>query len=68
MVILSRLPMIGNRARGRARFFEFFAAQIRNRNTRSAYLQAGAPVLCLVRRRGLELREIQPLNVAAYIE
>lgn len=50
------------------RFFEFFAAQIRNRNTRSAYLQAAHRFFAWCEERGLELREIRPLHVAAYIE
>jgi hypothetical protein len=52
----------------RERFFEFFAAQIRNRNTRAAYLQAAHQFFAWCEERGLELRQIRPLHVAAYIE
>ena len=55
-------------AEARERFFEFFAAQIRNRNTRSAYLQAAHQFFAWCEERGLELRQIRPLHVAAYIE
>jgi integrase/recombinase XerD len=50
------------------RFLEFFTANIRNPNTRSAYAQAVAQFLrwCEVRRLGL--RDIDPMAVAAYIE
>ncbi len=49
-------------------FSSFFAAQIRNRNTRSAYLQAAHQFFAWCEERGLELRQIRPLHVAAYIE
>jgi site-specific recombinase XerD len=52
----------------RERFFEFFAAQIRNRNTRFAYLQAAHQFFAWCKERDLELRQIRPLHVAAYIE
>ena len=55
-------------AEARERFFEFFAAQIRNRNTRSAYLQAAHQFFAWCEARGLELLHIRPLHVAAYIE
>lgn len=54
--------------RTRARFLEFFAATIRNRNTRKAYARAVADFLAWCDRRGLTLREIRPLHVAAYVE
>ena len=51
------------------RTLEFFAANIRNPNTRKAYARAGLGVLGLVREHGLvELALIEPLHVAAYIE
>ena len=52
----------------RERFFEFFAAQIRNRNTRSSYLQAAHQFFEWCGKYNLELRQIRPLHVAAYIE
>lgn len=52
----------------RERYFEFFAAQIRNRNTRSAYLQAAQQFFAWSETLGLSLAQIRPLHVAAYIE
>jgi site-specific recombinase XerD len=52
----------------RERFFEFFAAQIRNRNTRGAYLQAAHQFFAWCDAHGLRLTQIRPLHVAAYIE
>ena len=52
----------------RERFFEFFAAQIRNRNTRAAYLQAAHQFFAWCQERRLSLAEIRPTHVAAYIE
>jgi hypothetical protein len=40
----------------RERFFEFFAAQIHNRNTRSAYLQAAHQFFAWGAERSLKLR------------
>lgn len=49
------------------RFFEFFAAQIPNRNTRVAYLQAAHQFFDWCNEHQLvELRQIRPLHVAAY--
>jgi integrase/recombinase XerD len=50
------------------RYFEFFAAQIRNRNTRAAYLQAAQQFFGWSEALGLTLAQIRPLHVAAYIE
>ncbi len=52
----------------RERFFEFFAAQIRNRNTRSAYLQATHQFFVWCDAQRLSLIQIRPVHVAAYIE
>lgn len=51
------------------RFLEFFAAAIRNKNTRTAYLHAVGKffVWCEHHRIG-QLADIGPLHVAAYIE
>jgi site-specific recombinase XerD len=54
--------------RVRRRFIEFFTANIRNKNTRMAYMRALGPFLGWCEERGLALREIQPVHVAAYIE
>ncbi|MDR3634475.1 MAG: tyrosine-type recombinase/integrase [Isosphaeraceae bacterium] len=50
------------------RFLEFFTANIRNKNTRSAYAHAVARFLTWCDDRKLSLRAIEPLHVAAYIE
>jgi site-specific recombinase XerD len=50
------------------RFVEFFTANIRNKNTRMAYMRALRPFLFWCEARSLSLREIQPVHVAAYIE
>ena len=51
------------------RFLEFFAATIRNRNTRTAYLHAVGRFFAWCERHKLgELADIEPLHVAAYIE
>ena len=57
----------GEHATGR--FLEFFAAAIRNRNTRAAYKVAVGRFfgLCEQHRIG-QLADIEPLHVAAYIE
>ena len=49
------------------RFLEFFAAQIANERTRAAYARAAGQFLSWCAARGLGLREVAPLNVAAYI-
>jgi site-specific recombinase XerD len=54
--------------RARERFLEFFAATIRNRNTRKAYARAVADFLAWCDTGGLTLTTIRPLHVAAYIE
>lgn len=51
------------------RFLEFFAATIRNRNTRQAYLTAVGRFFAWCDRHQLgQLADIEPLHVAAYIE
>ena len=51
------------------RFVEFFTANIRNPNTRKAYARAAAEFAAWCDRNGLvELRDIEPVHVAAYIE
>ena len=49
------------------RFLEFFAAAIANDRTRAAYGQAAGQFLAWCDARGLTLRAIAPLHVAAYI-
>lgn len=50
------------------RFLEFFAATIRNPNTRAAYFRAVCRFFKWVDGRHLELEEIRPVHVAAYVE
>ena len=50
------------------RLAEFFAAHIRNKNTRAAYLQAVIQFIEWAERNGLTLREMTPFRVAAYVE
>lgn len=66
----TQLPAVIVRAGDDAvrRFVEFFAATIRNRNTRAAYAQAVGQFFRWCEGRGLRLETIQPIAVAAYIE
>jgi site-specific recombinase XerD len=51
------------------RFLEFFAATIRNKNTRTAYLHAVSRFFAWCEHHQLgQLADIEPLHVAAYIE
>src|SRR3954466_3509178 len=50
------------------RFVEFFTANIPNDNTRAAYAQAVAQFLRWAEVRGLTLRTIEPIAVAAYVK
>ncbi|ESQ10351.1 MAG: site-specific integrase [Thiohalocapsa sp. PB-PSB1] len=50
------------------RFLEFFAAQIRNRNTREAYLRAVRDFLDWTEAGIEDLLDIEPLHVAAWVE
>src|SRR5215831_10196135 len=50
------------------RFIEFFTANIRNPNTRAAYARAVGDFLTWCERRKLQLNDIEPIIVAAYIE
>jgi site-specific recombinase XerD len=49
-------------------FLEFFAATIRNKNTRAAYMQAVAQFCRWCEGHELQLHTIRPLHVSAYIE
>jgi integrase/recombinase XerD len=49
-------------------FLEFFAATIRNKNTRAAYMQAIAQFCHWCEEHKLRLATIRPLHVSAYIE
>ena len=50
-----------------ARFLEFFAGRIANERTRAAYARAVGQFLAWCEARGLGLRSVSPLHVAAYI-
>jgi integrase/recombinase XerD len=66
-----RLPSAIVRAGERAawRFIEFFVANIRNKNTRSAYAQAVGQFFAWSERRGiLELTDVRPVVISGYIE
>jgi site-specific recombinase XerD len=66
----TRLPAIFLAdARSSERFWEFFAANIRNKNTRRAYYKAACRFSDWCEGRGLfDLAKVKPLHVAAYIE
>ena len=66
-----RLPtiIIAAGEQGLKRFVEFFAANIRNLNTRMAYYRNTCQFLDWCSERGVdELGQIQPIHVVAYIE
>ncbi len=67
---LDVVPEIVARAGQRAayRFLEFFAAQIRNRNTRRAYYRNAVHFFSWAEFRGLALETTTSVHVAAYIE
>jgi Phage integrase, N-terminal SAM-like domain len=51
------------------RFLEFFAATIRNKNTRMAYYRAAARFFAWCDQHAVgEIADIEPLHVAAYVE
>ena len=66
----SMLPIIADAPqRTRMRFLEFFAANIRNSNTRRAYARAASDFLTWCARHGVRhLADITPIHVAGWIE
>lgn len=64
------VPALIGRAGDRAsrRFVEFFTANIRNPNTRTAYARAVGDFCGWCDQRGLSLERLEPVIVAAYIE
>ena len=50
------------------RFLEYFTANIRNKNTRAAYVHAVAEFTRWCEERGLTLKALEPIVVAAYVE
>lgn len=67
---LEVLPAMISRAGEQAsrRFIEFFTANIRNKNTRMAYMRALVPFCDWCESRRISFHEIQPVHVASYIE
>jgi len=65
-----QLPALIHRAGGSAgrRFLEFFTAQIRNAHTRRGYARAVASFFEWCEAHGLELAQVEPMVVAAYVE
>jgi site-specific recombinase XerC len=56
-------------ARTAERVLEFFAAQIRNPNTRKAYMRAAGAFAAWCAEHGIsELGQVRPVYVAAYVE
>ncbi|MES2705044.1 MAG: site-specific integrase [Verrucomicrobiota bacterium] len=49
-------------------FLEFFAATIRNKNTRMAYFRAISRFLQWADERHLDLEDIRPIHTASYIK
>jgi site-specific recombinase XerD len=71
VVVGMALPALfaGAGERDAIRVAEFFAAQIRNANTRRAYLRAVTDFSNFCEARGLvDLDQVQPLHVAAWVE
>jgi integrase/recombinase XerD len=66
LVVPAVIADAGDRASGR--FVEFFTANIRNRNTRTAYGRAVAAFLAWCEERGCAFDRIGPVLVAAYVE
>jgi site-specific recombinase XerD len=66
----ARTPAVIGRSGKKAvkRFFEFFTANIRNRNTRDAYHRAIVDFFAWCDDHGFELIDIEPIVVAAYVE
>ncbi|MFC1849251.1 tyrosine-type recombinase/integrase [candidate division CSSED10-310 bacterium] len=54
--------------KGATRFWEFFTAQIRNKNTRIAYLTAVHQFFDWCEQHGFTMETISPIRVAHYIE
>ena len=61
-------PIVRAGEKAAFRFLEFFTANIRNRNTRRAYGQAVGQFFAWCEDKRLELNQLNPIVVAAYIE
>src|SRR3954447_23461695 len=66
LVVPSLVADQGERAA--KRYIEFFAANIRNPNTRRAYARAASDFLGWCQQHRLTLPSIEPVHVAAYVE
>ena len=66
-IVLPRL-IVDAGERASRRFIEFFTANIRNRNTRTAYAHAVGQFLNWCETNRLTLDRLDPVTVAAYIE
>ena len=68
--LLNAAPALIRHSGGKAvkRYFEFFTANIRNKNTRDAYRRALGDFFSWCDDRGFQLVDIEPMVVAAYIE
>ena len=66
----ANVPVIVSKLGERAtyRYIEFFTAQIRNENTRRAYLTSTTQFFDWCNSNGLSLQEIHSIHIAAYIE
>ena len=63
------LAVSGSGPHAAKRFIEFFTANIRNPNTRRAYLRAVTDFFNWLQKRGVgDLSIVQPVHVAAYVE
>jgi site-specific recombinase XerD len=70
-IVIDRPPALVAAAgeRARIRFFEFFAANIRNIHTRRAYAQATREFMSWCENAGVQsIGDVRPLHVATYIE
>ena len=61
-------PLFADTRQGERRFWEFFGANIRNANTRLAYVTAAYRFADWCEGRDLTLARVEPLHVASYIE
>ena len=68
MVLRPPLLVFTGSNKAEKRFWEFFTANIRNPNTRLAYLTAAYRFADWCEVKGLALEQVEPMLVAAYIE
>ncbi len=63
-------PILIKRAGAKAtkRFYEFFTANIRNRNTREAYYRALTDFFAWCDQKNLSIDDLEPIVIAAYVE